>query len=368
MEYLNSSLTFFIYFGAANAFFYSILESVKKTPINPTLILIQCLTGSILLRYAWYFEPSLLAVPYLFCFLFTGITLVGPLVYVYVKSHLHKISEGRISFREIGARYWFHFIPAVVFAIFEIAYFLQEPDVLKEGVSNSFRRFQWDPIHLATFLACIQVSLYSILCLRVYLRISRKYEIYELKLVWIILLLPVSANVLIGSAFFLKNEILFKTGASCIVSVVLLMFVLRENHPAFFNEMTVAIQSSKYQNTVLLSEEILQADRKLKEMMESRAFYRDGELRLIDLAAGLGLSLHQTSRYLNEVQRMSFYELVNHYRVQEACRLLIEEPQKAVLDIGFEVGFNSKSAFNSQFLKATGLSPALYRKNRLSSL
>ncbi|MBM9500910.1 AraC family transcriptional regulator [Leptospira sp. 201903071] len=64
---------------------------------------------------------------------------------------------------------------------------------------------------------------------------------------------------------------------------------------------------------------------------------------------------------------MSFYELVNHYRVQEACKLLREERQKGVLDIGFEVGFNSKSAFNSQFLKATGFSPALYRKNRLSN-
>lgn len=362
MEYLNAGLTYFIYFGAANAFFYSILEWIKNSRINATLIFIQCITGSILLRYAWYFESWSAQRPYLFFLLFTCVTLVGPLVYVYVKSYLKRISEEKTGFRKIFSEYWFHFVPCAIFAVFEILYYLQEPNTLRESILQSATRFQWDKIHVATLIACIQVSLYSILCLRVYLRISEKYEIYELKLVWAILLLPVFANILIGSAFFLKNEILFKTGASCIVFVILLLFVLKENHPGFFNEMTVAIQNAKYQNTVLLSEEIARADLRLKEMMEKDAFYRDGELRLVDLAAGLGLSLHQTSRYLNEVQKMSFYELVNHYRVQEACRRLISEPDKGVLDIGFEVGFNSKSAFNSQFAKVTGFSPALYRK------
>ncbi|AOP35501.1 AraC family transcriptional regulator [Leptospira tipperaryensis] len=365
MEFLNSSLTYFVYFGAGNAFFYSILEFVKKTEVNTTLVAILCLTGSILLRYSWYFEPEILAIPYVFFLLFTSITLVGPLVYVYVKSHLQKISDGNVVLKKIVFQYWFHFVPALLFFLFEILYFFQESDKLRELIVQSSLRFQWDWIHLATFIACIQVSFYSILCLRVYRQISSKYEIYELKLVWAILLLPVFANVLIGTGFFFKDEILFKTGAGCISGIILLLFVLRENHPGFFNEMSVAIQNSKYQNTILLSEEIEQANVRLNDLMEKKSFYRDGELRLVDLAAGLGLSLHQTSRYLNEVHRMSFYELINHYRVKEACKLLIEEPHKGVLDIGFEVGFNSKSAFNSQFLKATGFSPALYRKNQL---
>ncbi|WP_338092299.1 helix-turn-helix domain-containing protein [Leptospira adleri] len=364
MEFLNSGLTYFVYFGAGNAFFYSILELIKKSEIDKTLVVILFLTGSILLRYSWYFEPDLLGFPYVFFLLFTSITLVGPLVYVYVRSHLQKISEERILWNEIVFRYWFHFVPSVLFFLFEVVYYFQESDKLRELIFHSSTRFQWDPIHFATFLACIQVSFYSILCLRVYRQISERYEIYELKLVWAILLLPVFANVMIGSAFFLKNEILFKLGASCISTVVLLLFVLRENHPGFFNEMTVAIRNSKYQNTILLSEDIEKANVRLNDLMENKSFYRDGDLRLIDLAAGLGLSLHQTSRYLNEVHRMSFYELLNHYRVKEACKLLIEDSRKAVLDIGFEVGFNSKSAFNSQFLKATGVSPAVYRKNK----
>lgn len=367
MEFLNASLTYWIYFGAANAFFYSFLESIKKTRINATLVVILCITGSILLRYAWYFEPGFAEIPYSFFLLFTSITLVGPLVYVYVKSYLQRISEETTGFREIISEYWFHFVPPVFFFVFEMIYFLQEPNVLRESILQSASTFRWDRIHAATLIACIQVSSYSILCLRVYLHISRKYEIYELKLVWAVLLLPVLANILIGSAFFIKNEILFKSGASCIVLVILLMFVLKENHPGFFNEMTVAIRNSKYQNTILLSEEIERANLRLKDIMEKQAFYRDGELRLVDLAAGLGLSLHQTSRYLNEVQKMSFYELVNHYRVQEACKRLISEPNKGVLDIGYEVGFNSKSAFNSQFAKVTGFSPALYRKNHSAS-
>ncbi len=367
MEFLHSSLEVFVYFGAGISFLYAFLEIVKKTPANKTLATILFFTGTILLRYGWYYHPSLLSIPYLFTFLLTSVMLVGPMVFVYIRSRLENISEGMEGPKELIRKYWIHFIPALFFGISEILYFTQDSEQIKELVRKSSQEFRYDWIHAATFLASVQVSVYSLLCLHIYHRISRKYEIYELKLVWIILLLPVVANTLIGPAYFLKNILLFQIGAACISLIVLLLFVLKERHPGFFSEMTAVIQNAKYQNTTLAPEDIEQANAKLKNILEQQKFYRDSELRLIDLAAGLGLSVHQTSRYLNEVQKMSFYELVNRYRVQEACKLLLSERNQSVLDIGFEVGFNSKSAFNSQFVKATGMSPALYRKNHLQS-
>ena len=55
--------------------------------------------------------------------------------------------------------------------------------------------------------------------------------------------------------------------------------------------------------------------------------------------------------------------------VQDGVRLLREEadvawgdPDKPVLTIAYEVGFNSKSSFNSAFLKYKGQTPVAFRK------
>ncbi|EQA43225.1 DNA-binding helix-turn-helix protein [Leptospira broomii serovar Hurstbridge str. 5399] len=363
MEFVHYSLKTMIYFGAGISFLYAFLEIVKRNSSSKLLVLVMFLTGSILIRYGWYSDSWQIENPYLFLFLHTSITLVGPLLYLYGSSRLQNSLDEIVGFRNFLTKYGVHFSLPFFFAIFEIFYFQKDPIELRNLVRQSAIQFHWDLIHFGTLIACIQVSIYSLFCLHIYHKISRRYEIYELKLVWIILLLPVVANSMIGPAFFLKNFLLFEIGTSCISLIVLMTFVLKERNPSFFEEISLAIQTAKYQNTNLLPKDIQQADERLKEILERQKFYRDNELRLTDLAAGLGLTLHQTSRYLNEIHKMSFYELINHYRVKEACRLLIANPSTSVLEIGFEVGFNSKSTFNSQFVKVTGMSPALYRKS-----
>ncbi|TGK08787.1 AraC family transcriptional regulator [Leptospira fletcheri] len=366
MELLQSCLKSFVYFGSGLSFLYCFLEWTKKRRANRTLIFVTFLTGATLLRYAWYFDRLYFISPYLFLFLYTGVSSVGPVLWSYVNSRLvEEWEEADLSFSV--RRQWPHLIPAVLFAFSEILFFTQDSERLRELMSSSQKEFSLDWIHLAAILASIQVSSYSVACLWIYHKVSRKYEIYELKLVWVVLLLPVVANSFIGAAFFLKNMFLFELGAGCVSMILVLMFVLRERNPDFFDEMRTVIRNSKYQNTALLPQEIKQADEKLRRIMEEEFVYRDSELRLGDLAAGLGLSLHQTSRYLNEIQRMTFYELINRYRVQEACKLLLSQADKSVLEVGFEVGFNSKSAFNSQFVRAMGVSPGIYRKNKSSS-
>ncbi|PNV76715.1 helix-turn-helix domain-containing protein [Leptospira inadai] len=362
MEFIHYGLKTMIYFGAGISFLYAFLEIVKRNSSSKLLVLVMFLTGTILIRYGWYSDSKHTENPYLFLFLHTSITLVGPLIYLYGSSRLHKSLDENVGLRNLAIKYGAHFFLPSFVAISEIFYFQKDSIELRYLVRQSAVQFDWDLIHFGTLIACVQVSVYSLFCLHIYHKISRRYEIYELKLVWIILLLPVIANSMIGPAFFLKNFLLFEIGAACISVIVLMMFVLKERYPSFFKEIDLVIQTAKYQNTSLLPKDIQQADERLKEILERQKFYRDSELRLTDLAAGLGLTVHQTSRYLNEIHKMSFYELINHYRVKEACRLLIANPKTSVLEIGFEVGFNSKSTFNSQFVKATGMSPALYRR------
>jgi len=100
----------------------------------------------------------------------------------------------------------------------------------------------------------------------------------------------------------------------------------------------------------------------LGKVIETEGGYREPDLTLQSLSTRLGIQNHQLSLILNEYMGTSFRNYINRRRVAEAKRLLAENPDMPVLDTAFEVGFNSKSVFNSAFVKETGLSPSAFRK------
>ena len=79
------------------------------------------------------------------------------------------------------------------------------------------------------------------------------------------------------------------------------------------------------------------------------------------------MTAHQLSQLLNEKLNVNFYTFINKYRIQEARRILTEEPDKSIIAIAYDVGFNSKSSFYEAFSKFTGKTPYRYRKDALDS-
>ena len=103
---------------------------------------------------------------------------------------------------------------------------------------------------------------------------------------------------------------------------------------------------------------------RLKELMEQQKLYLDPDLRLSDLAEELEVTSHQLSRILNENFSQNFNAFLNQYRIEEAKEQLIADPDKTIISVAFDVGFNTKSAFNDQFSRIAGMTPAAFRKNR----
>jgi AraC-like DNA-binding protein len=107
--------------------------------------------------------------------------------------------------------------------------------------------------------------------------------------------------------------------------------------------------------------------RKLQDAMNTSHGYRDNRLTLRSLCQQIKENPHYVSQVINQDLGASFYDLVNVHRVENAKRLLVMAPEKTVIDIALEVGFNSKSTFNAAFRHHTGSTPTAYRNSQLSA-
>lgn len=104
---------------------------------------------------------------------------------------------------------------------------------------------------------------------------------------------------------------------------------------------------------------------KIDGIMRSQKTYLNPELTLDMLADTLGIAAKDLSMIINRHFNLNFYEFVNGYRIEEAQKRLLDpaNKEKTITDIYLEVGFNSKSVFNTFFKKLVGKTPSEYRQN-----
>jgi AraC-like DNA-binding protein len=100
---------------------------------------------------------------------------------------------------------------------------------------------------------------------------------------------------------------------------------------------------------------------KIDAMMRNQKPYLMPDITLDILAEKLSISARDLSMIINRHFDNNFYEFINSYRIEEAKKLLREDKAKTVTDIYLEVGFNSKSVFNTFFKKIVGSTPTQYR-------
>jgi AraC-like DNA-binding protein len=99
--------------------------------------------------------------------------------------------------------------------------------------------------------------------------------------------------------------------------------------------------------------------------MKNQKLFLDSELNLIKLSSISGIPLHQLSYTINNGFNENFFMFVNRFRIEEAKKLILDPKMNylSILGIGFEVGFNSKTVFNTTFKKITGFTPTSFKKH-----
>lgn len=120
----------------------------------------------------------------------------------------------------------------------------------------------------------------------------------------------------------------------------------------------------KYEKSGLTSSELTTIHQRLTQLMQEEKLYKNADLTLTELAQKINVHPNTLSQVINSAEQKNFYDYINSQRVEEFKRtILLPENQKfTFLSIAFECGFNSKTAFNRNFKKATGLSPSEYLK------
>lgn len=98
----------------------------------------------------------------------------------------------------------------------------------------------------------------------------------------------------------------------------------------------------------------------LDEALRMQKMFKREDVSLTELAGHIGVSPHQLSELCNTQLNTSFPKLLSYHRVLEAKELMANSDLN-ILQIAFESGFASKSAFNTEFKRVTGMTPREYR-------
>jgi AraC-like DNA-binding protein len=293
-----------------------------------------------------------------------------PLLYFYVRA----LTEPEFFFRPAHLA---HFIPAGLAFLYTVPFYAAA--LLAPETARSYgQSWAWETTAV-NGLVLLQQLIYGIWIIRVVSSYRRRIadlvsSLERIRLSWILWLL----GVLVVLTLFVFGIVIYRLagGSSAplfaqrdvIYSAIMALTIYAAGYfalsqPEVFSPPLARAAVKKYESSSLSPAKAEESLRLLTAMMENDALYRDENLSLPSLAEKAGLSVGHLSQVINERLGKNFYDFVNGYRVEEACRRLRDPRTRSqkIITVAFDVGFNSKAGFNRVFKKQTGLTPSAYR-------
>lgn len=103
---------------------------------------------------------------------------------------------------------------------------------------------------------------------------------------------------------------------------------------------------------------------KLEQVMTQEKLFLEDNLSLNKLSESISETENHISETLSQFLNTNFFQYVNGFRIEQAKQALMDK-NKLVTTVAYDVGFNSKSTFNTAFKKVVGCTPTAYRKLKL---
>jgi AraC-like DNA-binding protein len=121
-----------------------------------------------------------------------------------------------------------------------------------------------------------------------------------------------------------------------------------------------SVSQGQKRAAILSAERMQLIASKLEHAMKEDKLFLQDDLSLNKLSESISETENHISETFSQFLNTKFFQFVNSFRVEEAKRAL-QDSDKLVTSIAFDVGFNSKSTFNAAFKKMVGSSPTAYR-------
>lgn len=301
-----------------------------------------------------------------------------PLIYLYVLAVCY--SDFRLK--------WKHLIYSLPFVVMNMV--LMPRFYLKSGIEKEQFLANFSKMSEAYFFQILIECQYWFYIISVFL-ILRKYKkiylenytnpststykwLFQMNCVFVVMhSITASKNLLRYTASrdtFLWGNVLMVVMALCVIC----WFVMKAlNHPELFRGINSRLpltkdflpkENNEISETVNDQDEAVSLQiSALKKYMTDKEPYLDPSLTIQELANQFNVPVRDLSVLINHHMNQHFFDFVNEYRIQKAMGIL-KNPLKrdlTVLEILYEVGFNSKSSFNTSFKKHTNLTPTAYR-------
>jgi AraC-like DNA-binding protein len=370
-----------VLFGALQGVFIAIALCAKNTgPRAPNRLLSGLLLccAALLVEYWLVDSQAFRQAPHLLLLSAPALFAVGPLYYQYTRTLL------RAAYRRSDL---YHFVPAAAVAV------VLTPFYLRGGAT----KVEWTDGWLADGFVTWPVIPYLLVALASFQLLAYFLKAYEFLESFRRGVVEEFASPRLGTVLWLKRlslafsvlMVLFYIGwgealypqdrerivvpavamtlALLILGVGLALFLAPElfatySHGNLPSPDALAAQP-KYEKTALSEPQIRSYLERLEAYVVVHKPYLEGELRLSELAAALDVPAHHLSQTINQALGVSYFELMNGYRVEAAKALLAESRTsgRTILEIALRAGFGSKASFNRIFKRHTGLTPSQFQ-------
>jgi AraC-like DNA-binding protein len=379
MPYKIDLFAIFIFLGIVQAVFLSFFflsGENRKSNVNLFCGILLISEGACILEIFLMYTGYIINCLYLVDFSEPFALLIGPSFYLIAIA---------ITRKSIERKHYLHLAFPVIYFMLLIPYLLQSEDVKFNSWVEAYNlnipfrdlhnqgensRAFWITDH-ATQIILLSIIIYSVLSLyEAFKYFQQKRDSFwnpanplSKYLRTHITTVSLTVIMILIIKFFNSNDTGDHIFAAFVSVSIYLTSIMVMQQSGFFKQASVA--SEKYKSSSLTPQDQQALLNKLKQLMNETKPFLSSEFSLPELAQKLGTSVHMVSQIINAGMGKSFFEMTAEYRVEEAKLLLLQQKNIKVEDIAEQVGYNSKSSFNTAFKKITGRTPSEFRMQKL---